>query len=104
MSAKILTFPSRNAHPDTLANPAGTVEHYFGGCPVCGGNDGYLNIRATHICVCDAHQTCWQIGANLFSCWRDETEETWARNEAKLDSFRVVKALPMGAPIPGATA
>jgi hypothetical protein len=77
-----------------------TVEHYFGGCPECGGNDGYLNIRSTHICVCDAHLTCWQIGANLFSCWHEENEAIWAKNEAKLNAYRVVDPLPMDAAVP----
>jgi hypothetical protein len=51
-----------------------TYDNYFGGCPNCGGSDGYANIRRGHWFYCRDHQTRWCIGTNLFSSWRDETE------------------------------
>jgi hypothetical protein len=51
------------------------VTEYFGGCPECGSQDGYLNIGQSHWVFCEKHQTRWCIGSNLFSSWRDETEE-----------------------------
>lgn len=52
---------------------------YFGGCPVCGDNDGYVNIGRGHWLVCKEHRTRWFIGSNLFSSWRDETPEEQRR-------------------------
>jgi hypothetical protein len=51
------------------------ADGYFGWCPHCRNNDGYLNVGRSHWFVCDEHKTKWCIGANLFSSWRDETEE-----------------------------
>jgi len=90
------------------------VEWYFGGCPECGGNDGYMNARFTadpdearrlpgpvHVCVCDKHHTAWPIGMNLFSLDDDEDEATWRENARKLQqSYREVKPLRMGEPVP----
>ncbi len=68
-------------------------DQYFGGCPHCGGQDGYLNLGRNHWFFCDRHKTTWCIGSNLFSGWRDETEEDWLRNEYKLNHFITVEPL-----------
>jgi len=52
------------------------VDNYFGGCPHCGGNDGYANVGRSHWFFCKAHKTSWCIGANLFSSWRDAASTT----------------------------
>jgi hypothetical protein len=72
------------------------VTNYFGGCPECGGDDGYLNYRRNHYFICKAHKTSWHIGSNLFSDWRYETEDDWKRNAELLDGFREV--MPVHAP------
>lgn len=51
-------------------------EDYFGGCPVCGGNDGFLNSGPAEWFVCLKHGVKWFVGANLFSDWWDEDEAT----------------------------
>ena len=68
-------------------------EHYWGGCPECGGNDGFVNVERTHWFVCDAHKTKWDVGSNLFSCWRRQDEEIWERNFKMLADYREVEAL-----------
>ena len=68
-------------------------EHYFGGCPECGGNDGFVNIGKLHYFVCDTHKTKWWVGSNLFSCWRRQDEEIWEQNFAMLAEYREVEAL-----------
>ncbi len=70
-----------------------TTDEYFGGCPECGENNGYLNVNRSHWCVCDAHRTKWLVGENLFSAWRDETEADWQRNAEKLAGHREVKPI-----------
>ena len=67
-----------------MTNDEITTDEYFGGCPECGENNGYLNVNRSHWSVCDAHRTKWLIGENLFSAWRDETEAEWQRNEERL--------------------
>ena len=63
---------------------------YFGDCPKCGLNDGYLNVHKTHWFVCNTHKTCWCIGSNLFSSWKDEDESIWKKNDETLREYRVV--------------
>ena len=50
------------------------VPDYFGGCPQCGRNDGYVNAGKSHVFICREHKTSWAIGSNLFSSWRDQTD------------------------------
>jgi hypothetical protein len=64
---------------------------YFGGCPSCHKTDGYVNIGRVHWFVCDAHRTRWSAGSNLFSCWRDETEEIWQKNHERFGPYREVE-------------
>jgi hypothetical protein len=75
-----------------------TDSHYpvndrMGLCPECGSANGYMNVGGNHWFVCDAHRTRWCAGYNLFSCWRDETEELWRVNAAKLEGYRQVKPI-----------
>lgn len=74
----------------------------FGGCPECGGSDGYLNVRSAHALLCDKHRVYWWIGSSLFSTWQDEDEQIWRANAAQLDRYRQVEPLPAGAPMPKA--
>ncbi|HUU22881.1 MAG TPA: hypothetical protein VM389_10135 [Phycisphaerae bacterium] len=70
-----------------LYNP----DWHFGRCPECGQTDGYLNIGRTHVFVCDRHRTQWTVGANLFSSWKHEDEDTWTENAKKIHDYREVE-------------
>lgn len=70
-----------------------TTDYVLGGCPLCGKNDGFLNIHRRHWAVCHQHKACWSIGSNLFSRWRDENEEIWAKNEELLNPYEVVEPI-----------
>jgi hypothetical protein len=48
---------------------------HFGGCPECGGNEGWVNIGRSHWMFCKRHKLTWSVGSNLFSSWRGQTEE-----------------------------
>jgi len=74
-TATIIPFPEPN---------------YFGDCPQCGRNDGYLNIGQVHVYVCHRHRTRWEVGMNLFDSWRHETEADWRRNAARIAHYRDV--------------
>lgn len=78
----------------TTAKRFKTLEHepdYFGGCPECGGDNGYFNIGRDHYVHCQAHKTVWCIGSNLFSSWREETESDWQNNREKFADYTPVE-------------
>jgi hypothetical protein len=55
--------------------PEERQDDYFGLCPYCHKMDGYANAGRSHRAYCKEHRVSWLIGANLFSDWRDQTEE-----------------------------
>lgn len=57
---------------------------YFGVCPTCHKNDGYVNIGNGHWYICKEHKVMWYIGSNLFSSTMDETEEEQKEQFEKL--------------------
>lgn len=79
MMAEIIPFPS----------PVRTDE-YFGGCPECGQAEEHFNRGPNHYGACNTHQTCWWFGSNLFSSWRDETQEIWDANAARFAGYASV--------------
>ncbi len=72
------------------AKPVATATNHFGGCPHCDGSDGYLNIGREHWFFCARHKTKWHGGSNLFSGWREESEDTWRRNRFRLAEYVTV--------------
>jgi hypothetical protein len=73
-------------------HPENEAGNYFGCCPQCGGNDGYLNLGRTHWFYCKTHKVTWCIGDNLFSSWQEETPEDWNRNKEYLTPFAIIEA------------
>jgi hypothetical protein len=69
--------------------PARRDDH-FGNCPECGRTDGCLSVGSDHWYHCRMHRTKWWVGSNLFSGWRDQSEDDWARNDATLSLYRAV--------------
>ena len=63
---------------------------YFGGCPRCWRNNGYLNVGPQHWFVCHEHRVKWLAGENLFSTWRDESNIDWQGNAARIARYREV--------------
>ena len=72
-----------------------TTDEYFGGCPECGKTDGYVNIGRNHWFVCDQHKTKWCAGSNLFSSWKDETEEEQRRLFEPVADYQIVEPVRM---------
>ena len=81
--------------------PAVRVTSHFGGCPHCGGTDGFLNDGPEHWFTCRAHGMKWCAGVNLFSGWRDEDAQTRRRSRAILRRLRAIQPLPRSADPPG---
>ena len=71
----------------------GEVSDYFGLCPTCHKDDGYLNVGRTHWFYCKEHKKRWCVGSNLFSSWRDETEEQQRKfyDEVGMSEFETVE-------------
>ena len=63
-------------------------EDHFGGCPICGCCDTCLNIGRSHWYVCHQHKVRWNVGENLFSSWRNETEDDWQRNWMQIGEYK----------------
>ncbi len=72
------------------------VKNYFGGCPICGKTDGFINVGSSHWFMCAEHKTKWCVGANLFSGWKEQTvaEQRRIFNEIGLGEFTDVRPLP----------
>ena len=77
---------------EQVGKPDSAADDCFGSCPVCGRNDGFVNIGKERWFFCDAHKSKWCIGSNWFRCRPDETPEDWRRNSAKLESYEEVPA------------
>jgi hypothetical protein len=71
--------------------PTSTRGNYFGGCPTCRRTNGFINDGADHWFVCDTHKAKWYVGSNLFSNWREQTEEERLKNRDKLAKYREVE-------------
>ena len=65
-------------------------DNYFGHCAVLEHQNYYLNVGRGHWMVCDKCRIKWFIGANLFSSWRYQNEDTWIANEKKLRKYREI--------------
>jgi hypothetical protein len=81
----------------SIARIAGWLEHefdnHFGVCPHCYKTDGFANAGKSHRFYCKQHRVSWYVGSNLFSNWRDQTEEEQRRiwNEIGLNDFESVE-------------
>lgn len=51
------------------------AKNVFGVCPTCNKTDGYANAGKMHIFFCIEHRVRWTVGANLFSSWREQSED-----------------------------
>lgn len=56
----------------------------WGLCPTCGKTDGYINVGRGHWFYCQEHKKKWFVGSNLFSSWKDETEDEQRASYAEL--------------------
>ena len=64
--------------------------YYFGACEC--GLPAYrmFNYGRAHWYYCDDCKTRWCVGENLFSGWRDESEEDWERNRERFEDYRTI--------------
>ena len=76
-----------------MAMTLDTSSEYFGGCPECGTNDGFLFHGRDNWFVCDTHQTKWLIGSNLFSGYLHMTDQELAWQRDRLAGYREVEQI-----------
>jgi hypothetical protein len=72
-----------------------TCINYFGGCPHCGGADGPVGLHKDNWFVCHEHRVRWYVGSNLFSCWRDRTEDERHAEWCEVEDYE-----PVNDPVP----
>ena len=73
-----------------------TDNAHFWGCPMCPRSqppDDVYNAGRTHIGVCHQHRIGWRLGANLFSSWKDETEQQQRERYREIEDYRRVDAV-----------
>lgn len=68
------------------------IQEPFGVCPICGRNDGYLNLGRAHWFYCRQHQTRWLGGDDVFNTWRTERVDDWKKNSHDIGQFKIVQA------------
>ena len=68
-------------------------DDYFGLCPVRKGTNEpiWLNVHKGNVAHYPVCKTRWDIGWNLFSSWRHETEAVWMRNAEPLQACKEVE-------------
>jgi len=66
------------------------VEDRCGACPICGKNDGYVDLSDCHWFVCNTHQTRWLADSNLSSTGELESREQCNKNGKKIQNYRIV--------------
>ena len=63
---------------------------HFGVCPVCGTNNGYMDIGRGHWFLCRRHQLAHFAGSNLLSSWRHTPQAEQLQNAARLEQMAIV--------------
>jgi hypothetical protein len=64
---------------------------HFGVCPICHRTNGFLNDGRDHWFVCETHMMKWHVGNNLFSSWRELTDEQRFVQRDALTRYRAVE-------------
>jgi hypothetical protein len=68
-----MTLPLESERVNEVNRDRGAMnEDYFGVCPTCGSNDGYVNVEQDPWFICKEHRVKWLVGSNLFSTWQDQ--------------------------------
>lgn len=65
--------------------------HYFGCCPRCHQEGRMIHVGRVEWCICEEHKIAWWIGSNLFSGWRDLTEEEHEANRALIERCEIIE-------------
>jgi len=69
-----------------------TIEH-FGVCPQCLKTDGCYHVGRSEWFVCHEHRAKWKVGENLFSSWREMTDEQFQANAEMLAGYYEVEPI-----------
>lgn len=64
---------------------------FWGGCPLCAGNDGYCSTGRVQWCYCHRHAVRWCRGENMVSDWRHESPAQQRERYAKIQDYRLVQ-------------
>jgi len=75
--------------------PAEDRDDRFWGCPECPpsrGPDAIYNAGKAHRAACHTHRTTWLLGSNLFSAWREESEQEQRDRWREIEDYRDLDA------------
>ena len=65
--------------------------HYEGCCPLCHSGGELVHVNREQFIVCRDHRLAWHIGSNLYSGWRELTEEQQAENRRFLECCEIIE-------------
>ena len=70
----------------------GTRNHFWGcpHCPLDRGPENIYNAGKSHQAACHTHRTTWWLGSNLFSGWKEETEEEQRERWREIEGYEEV--------------
>lgn len=91
--------PDKHAILDALADKP--EPDHFHGCPHCPperGPDNVYNEGRHHTGACHEHRTTWDLGSNLFSSWRQETEAEQRERWREIENYTAVNDRPRQQP------
>jgi hypothetical protein len=84
-----------NMEEVTMIELANDDISYFGGCPHCLHNDGFLNtIGREHWFVCHRHKMKWSFGYNVFTV--HDTEDELRTNAYRLANYMTCEPATRG--------
>lgn len=66
---------------------------FWGGCPLCGGNDGYCSTGRVQWCFCHRHAVRWCRGENLVNSWRTESPAEQQERFARIEAYRLAQPI-----------
>lgn len=68
-------------------------EYTFGACKKCHSEGIHFNIERLNMVACENCKTQWEIGSNLFSGWKNETEDIWNENTRKYGDYEMIEPI-----------
>ena len=70
------------------------TKHRFGGCPECGGNDGFFQLHPDAWFICHMDKTSWKVSAAILCTRLEQTEYDYHQNWLALDHYHNVEPMP----------
>jgi len=71
---------------------------WFGVCPECLDNDGYLHLGPEAYAVCHEHEAKWPLGKILTAEWEKTSDRQFVAYQILLDTYKVIEPVSWYSP------